>query len=145
MRVMPACRLTAIGAARDELITWRRYGECLAAVEAALRQASDAEPTAEAAEELGAGWVAEEALATALFCALKAQDFVHGIRLAVNHSGDSDSTAAITGNILGALWGRLAIPEEFLETLELRSVIEELSLDLSGWGAEEDYRKYPPW
>jgi len=45
--------------------------------------------------------VAEEALAIALFCALKAENFAHGVLLAVNHSGDSDSVGAITGNILG--------------------------------------------
>ncbi len=135
----------AITTARGELITWQHHGECLAAVNAALRHASDAEPTAEAVEELGEGWVAEEALAIALFCALTARDFAHGTRLAVNHSGDSDSTGAITGNILGAMWGRSAIPTGFLAELELRAVIEELSLDLCGMGAGEDYRKYPPW
>ena len=42
---------------------------------------------------LGERWVAEEALAIAVYCSLVAQDdFARGVRLAVNHSGDSDST-----------------------------------------------------
>ncbi len=50
---------------------------------------------------------------------------------AVNHSGDSDSTGAITGNILGALWGREAIPSRWLEPLELRREIEDLAIELA--------------
>ena len=60
---------------------------------------------------MGGGWVGEEALAIALYCALNAQDdFAHGVLLAVNHSGDSDSTGAITGNLLGLMLGIDAIP-----------------------------------
>ena len=55
---------------------------------------------------LGKGWVAEETLAIAIYCSLKYQnDFSKGIIAAVNHSGDSDSTGAATGNILGAALG----------------------------------------
>jgi ADP-ribosyl-[dinitrogen reductase] hydrolase len=50
--------------------------------------------------------------------------------LAVSHSGDSDSTGAITGNILGALLGKRAIPEEWLVDLEIRKVIEETACGL---------------
>lgn len=76
----------------------------------------------------GGGWVGEEALAIAVFCSLAAgRDFPRGVLLAVNHSGDSDSTGAITGNILGALLGRDAIPAGWLEHLELREVIEGMA------------------
>lgn len=82
-------------------------------------------------ELLGGGWVGEEALAIGLYCALVAgNDFVRGVRLAVNHSGDSDSTGAITGNILGALLGEKAIPESWLARLELREVISQVATDL---------------
>lgn len=50
------------------------------------------------------GWVAEEALVISLYCAIVCQDdFDKAIVLAVNHSGDSDSTGAITGNIQGGV------------------------------------------
>lgn len=57
------------------------------AVEAALSLARRGRPSAEAVESLGQGWVAEEALAIGLYCALVAEDFRHGVLLAVNHSG----------------------------------------------------------
>ncbi len=40
-----------------------------------------------------------------IYCALVAQDFTSGVLLAVNHSGDSDSTGSVCGNLLGALGG----------------------------------------
>lgn len=54
--------------------------------------------------KIGEGWVAEETLGIAIYCSLRYQnDFSAGIIAAVNHKGDSDSTGAVTGNILGAL------------------------------------------
>ena len=80
---------------------------------------------------LGEGWVAEETLAIAIFCALRYQnDFEGAVIAAVNHNGDSDSTGAVVGNILGAYLGMRAIPQKYLDTLELRSVILELADDL---------------
>ena len=81
----------------------------------------------EALYSLGRGWVGDEALYIAVFCALRyADDFAGAIRTAVNHEGDSDSTGAIAGNILGAWLGQKAL-ERALDTtcLELRDVILE--------------------
>ncbi|WP_199781268.1 ADP-ribosylglycohydrolase family protein, partial [Cronobacter malonaticus] len=86
---------------------------------------------------LGEGWVAEEALAIALFCALRARSFEEGVLMAVNHDGDSDSTGAIAGNLLGAMYGIAAIPETWLARLELNAVIQEMADDLL------DYRDWP--
>ena len=64
--------------------------------------------------QLGEGWVGEEALAIALYATLShADDIAATLRAAVNHKGDSDSTGAIAGNILGALVGRTALEEAF--------------------------------
>ena len=60
-------------------------------------------------------------------------DFEKAMIASVNHSGDSDSTGAITGNILGAHLGIKAIPEKFLTNLELRDTILEIADDLF-WG-----------
>lgn len=85
----------------------------------------------DAIHALGEGWVGEEALAIAVYCALKHQsDFAAAIVSAVNHKGDSDSTGAITGNILGAYLGLSAIPARYLERLELKDVILTLADDL---------------
>ncbi len=88
-------------------------------------------PDLEAIHELGEGWVGEEALAIALYCALKhADDFEQGIVAAVNHKGDSDSTGAIAGNILGAHLGLQAIPSYFVEDLDVKELLFELGYDL---------------
>ena len=70
-------------------------------------------------------------LAIALYCALVAgKDFHRAMTLAVNHDGDSDSTGAITGNILGALLGKSAIAERWLADLELKEEIEKMGKGL---------------
>ena len=80
---------------------------------------------------LGEGWVGDEALAIAVYCALRYQnDFSAGIIAAVNHKGDSDSTGAITGNILGAWLGFNAIDACWKKHLELYDVILGMADDL---------------
>ncbi len=80
---------------------------------------------------LGEGWVADEALAISIYCALRHQDdFSAGIIASVNHKGDSDSTGAITGNILGALLGEGNIESKWTKDLELRDVIISIADDM---------------
>lgn len=82
-------------------------------------------------EMIGGGWTGHEALAIAIYSAIKhADSFDDAIISSVNHSGDSDSTGAICGNIMGCLLGRKAIPSYFTDRLELLDVIEEISEDL---------------
>ena len=102
----------------------------------------------DAIRQLGQGWVGEEALAIAVYCALRHPDsFEDAIIAAVNHSGDSDSTGAIAGNIMGAALGLEAIPEKYLERLELRDVILDLADDLFSDCQMEEYGDYedPIW
>ena len=81
-----------------------------------------------AIRSLGAGWVGEEALAIAVYAVLRyPNDLRRALCAAVNHDGDSDSTGAIAGNILGAYLGMDAIPQDWLEKLELREEIEEIA------------------
>ena len=92
------------------------HEETAAAVEKALWLSRAPRGTAADVESLGEGWVAEEALAIGLYAALAAESFEHGVLLAVNHSGDSDSTGAIAGSLLGVALGELAIPRRWLDT-----------------------------
>jgi ADP-ribosylglycohydrolase len=147
----------AIDAALDALHGWEggadQARETVAAITAARSAASDgAAPSPEAVERLGQGWVAEEALAIALYAALVTEDFRTGVLLAVNHSGDSDSTGAIAGNLLGVLGGEAALPAEWVEPLEARDLIRQVATDLCqptpvhhddpvAW--EEHARRYP--
>ena len=89
--------------------------------------------------QLGEGWVGEEALAISLYCALKYIDnFEEAMIAAVNHSGDSDSTGAITGNILGAILGYEALPQFYKDTLEMHDLILHMADDVYR-GAVSDF------
>ena len=97
---------------------------------------------------LGEGWVAEETLAISIYCALRYQDdFSAGIIASVNHKGDSDSTGAVTGNILGALLGYDAIDDIWKKDLELHDVIIEMADDLCHGCQLDEYSEYedPDW
>ncbi len=94
-------------------------------------------------EQLGEGWVAEEALAIAIYCSLKYTDnFEKAVVAAVNHSGDSDSIGSVTGNILGTWLGIGSIPQHFKDELELLDVIEEIAKDLYNDCKMSEYSTY---
>jgi ADP-ribosylglycohydrolase len=123
----------AIAAANGELRNHKSHKETLAAIEQAEALAQARPRERSALRVMGKGFVAEEALAIGLYCALSAHDFEDGIILAVNHSGDSDSTGSITGNLLGAAAGVEGIPDRWLANLELRTTIEALADDLAAF------------
>ncbi len=82
---------------------------------------------------IGAGWVAEETLAISIFCVLRHIDnFEACVISAVNHGGDSDSTGAVAGNIIGAILGYSAIPEKYRTDLQLHDLLQSTADDLSG-------------
>ncbi|MFI1150258.1 ADP-ribosylglycohydrolase family protein [Streptomyces sp. NPDC020817] len=74
---------------------------------------------------------AANALAVAVYCALVAEDIPHGLRLAVNHGGDSTSAGALCGALLGALHGETALPGAWLADLEGRATLLELADDFA--------------
>ena len=60
----------------------------------------------------GGGWLGHDALAIAIYAIRCApMNVLEALRISVNHSGDSDSTGAITGALMGALHGPLAIEQ----------------------------------
>lgn len=123
----------AVLRAMDLLASHRGHEETTAALRAAVDLAARGRPTAERVESLGAGWVAEEALAIAVYCALVlpgADDVAEALLLSVNHSGDSDSTGSVCGNLLGARHGDVTLPASWLASAEGRTVIAELADDL---------------
>ena len=82
-------------------------------------------------DALGGGWVGDEALAIALYCTIRHFDnFEQAMIAAVNHGGDSDSTGAVTGNILGAAVGYEAIPRFYKDDLEMHDLILHMADDL---------------
>ncbi|NKE07075.1 ADP-ribosylglycohydrolase family protein [Mesobacillus selenatarsenatis] len=104
-----------------------QHEETLSAMENATELAGSDESPVKAITKLGEGWVAEEALGVSLYCAMKESDFKKALILAVNHDGDSDSTGAICGNILGASYGIEAIPEDWAEQVELKELIADVA------------------
>ena len=115
-------------------------------LQAALDLARADTPPISAIHQLGEGWVGEEALAIAVYCALKFEtDFSGALIAAVNHKGDSDSTGSIAGQILGARLGLQGIPQRFLDGLELRAQLMTLAQDLlDGASAADRETRYPP-
>lgn len=109
--------------------------------EKAMRLAHSNMSDADAIRKLGEGWNAEETWAIALYCAVRHIDSVEdAIVASVNHSGKSDSTGSVCGNIMGAIYGyehirsrNIFCPEgkELEDTLELSEIILALANDLS--------------
>ncbi|GAA1966340.1 hypothetical protein GCM10009754_43450 [Amycolatopsis minnesotensis] len=91
---------------------------------------------------LGGGNVGETALAIGICAALSTPDLNAALLVAVDHSGDSDST--------GARYGEQVIDRRWLDRLELRDVVTSVATDLLaefGPGAPSGDRwvaRYPP-
>lgn len=112
--------------------------ECCQALDNARSLYAGDTPPVEAVKRLGEGWTAEETLAVAVYCALcHSVDPANALRLAVNHSGDSDSTGAVCGNIIGAALGMEKLPKKWLKRLQLRDCIEETAGLLFRCAAEQ--------
>lgn len=150
---------TAAEATLDQLRHHDHHEETSQAIEQAVAAARG--PVGPAIlESLGGGWVAEEALAIALCAALAhpgPEEMLDALALSVTHSGDSDSTGAICGNILGALHGETALPPELAFEVEGRGTILTLADDFcyeftTGDRLHGDYgphtrwtQRYPGW
>nr|WP_255348669.1 ADP-ribosylglycohydrolase family protein [Paenisporosarcina sp. TG20] len=97
-------------------------------------------------QQLAEGWVGEEVLAISIYCALKYQnDFKKAVLTAINHSGDSDNTGAITGNIVGAYLGLKSIPSDWIKNVELSGSILQNADDLliKHRDTQEWWERYP--
>lgn len=103
------------------------WDECLRVLER-LEQAVQAQDRAsDPCLQTGAGWIAEEALATGLLCFLLfPDDPVAAIRRAAVSSGDSDSLACLTGAFAGVYHGLSAWPAEWITRIEYRDQLTRL-------------------
>lgn len=99
------------------------HEETSAALAEAVDLAGQGAPAAEKAETLGEGWVAEQAFAIGVYCAFVTPTVRDALLLSVNHSGDSDSTGSICGNLPGARYGDHGLPHEWGERVEGRAQI----------------------
>jgi ADP-ribosylglycohydrolase len=106
----------------------RGWDECLDALDrldAALAAADDG---ADPCPRTGEGWIAEEALATGLFCAVRhADDPAGGLTRAATTSGDSDSIACLAGAFLGARHGMAGWPPRWASQIEYADQLAALA------------------
>lgn len=104
---------------------------CLKVLEGLEQALQVQDRTTDPCLQTGAGWIAEEALATGLLCfLLYPDDPIAAIRRAAVSSGDSDSIACLTGAFAGAYHGLSVWPDEWIERIEYR---EELTLLGNTW------------
>ena len=95
-----------------------------------LRSIADGEYKTKTIDQIrGTGYVVES-LEAALWCFWKTENFKAGVLLAANLGDDSDTTAAIFGQIAGAHYGETGIPSEWLRKLTMRGEIAELAEQL---------------
>lgn len=140
----------AVTHAREELVRWKRHEATLDAIDTAVRLATEPVDTYRAIGQIGhvgveeptahgKGWVADETLGIALFCALRYEDdFAAAVRAAVNISGDSDSTGSVTGAILGAALGAEKIPQGWRERVADAELLVDLGSRLAA--VRDDHR-----
>ena len=74
----------------------------------------------------GQGYVVKT-MEAALWALRSTRTFEEGVLAAVNLGDDADTTAAVFGQLGGALYGANAIPARWLEKLVMRDVIEEFA------------------
>ncbi|MFE0019941.1 ADP-ribosylglycohydrolase family protein [Amycolatopsis sp. NPDC059021] len=120
---------SAVAIARLELERHEHHEEQTTALDQALALAKEGPPTPEKLESLGQGNVGETALSMSVYVALTTSDADSALLASVNHSGDSDSTGSVCGNLVGAMYGEQALRASWLDRLELREVIEQLADD----------------
>ncbi len=121
----------AIDKSINILEKYKNHEEVKEAILKAKKLAGSNLSPAKAIQHIGGGWVGEEAVAIAIYCALKFPDnFEKAVKTAVNHGGDSDSTGAIAGNIMGLYLGDSAIPEKWKNNIELKKELKTLASDL---------------
>jgi ADP-ribosylglycohydrolase len=107
------------GSASPEDFIARGWDECLHALDDLDAALARADRESDPCEITGAGWVAEEALATALLCFLLfPEDPVSAIWRGAASSGDSDSIACLAGAFAGAHLGMDAWPSAWRTRIE---------------------------
>lgn len=126
-----ACRVYALamrraleGATRAEALDPKGLGDDLPPAIAAIVAGSyrDKPETL-----IRSGGYVVESLEAALWCVWRAADFEEAVLLATNLGHDADTTAAITGQLAGSLWGQAGIPPAWLAKLWRRADLTTLA------------------
>jgi ADP-ribosyl-[dinitrogen reductase] hydrolase len=126
-----------IAAGRDALADEPAAGEALAWLDRGITLGTSGCLDAEGIDAFGQGWTGDEALAIAVACVLAEPDPHQCLLLAVNHSGDSDSTGSIVGQMLGAAHGPHAFARQWRERVEAADLLVRVAADLHALVVDE--------
>lgn len=136
MRILP---LAFTGATDDEVaavsaITHAHHvstDACVRIIHIARRLIAGETPTDVAGElvdvpegEIGSGGYVLDTYRAALWCLVNTSSYRDCVLAAVNLGDDSDTTGAVAGGLAGIVYGYDAIPEEWLETLRGKDLID---------------------
>ena len=137
---------------RGLLPSWTGHEAQLRAIESAEALARRGPvPPELLAKQLGGGRSGDQALAIGLYSVLASGSLPEALLLSVNHSGDSDSTGTVCGNIAGAVYGTRALSTHWLGGLELHDTVRRLAQDAlaefsPGPPADAAWtQRYPAW
>lgn len=109
------------------------WDDCTAALDRLDDALADPDPAVDPCLATGEGWIAEEALATGLYCALLFPDApVTALARAATSSGDSDSIACLAGAFLGAAGGMAIWPSDWAGRIEYTDQLAALG---AAWDA----------
>ena len=130
-----ACRLMASillkafdGASKEEALLGDRSFVGAPRIQAIARGEWRDKPEAQI---VGSGYVVQS-LEAAVWCVWATDSFEAAILRAANLGDDADTTAAVAGQIAGALYGKSGIPARWLQRLALRESIDDLAVRLAG-------------
>lgn len=111
--------------------TWPQAAELCQQIHRALELARNPENIhSQVMEQLGCMTCAQVLAGAAYAVSASHGDFDTAMIIAVNHSGKSAAVGAVTGALLGAALGEEALPEFYLECLEVAPLLRELAADL---------------
>ncbi|MDZ7671942.1 MAG: ADP-ribosylglycohydrolase family protein [Halanaerobiales bacterium] len=65
-------------------------------------------------------------LEASLWCFYNSDDYESAVKLAVNLGGDTDTTAAVTGQMAGSFYGSSSIPKDWINKLAKKELILSL-------------------
>ncbi|RKR90612.1 ADP-ribosylglycohydrolase [Micromonospora pisi] len=117
------------GVGDPESFIARGWDECLVALDRLDAALSGPDDGGDPCRATGEGWIAEEALATALLCVLRhPDDPVAALARAATTAGDSDSIAALAGAFLGAAGGLGIWPASWLDRIEYADQLAALGV-----------------
>ncbi len=95
-------------------------------------------------DEIRGSLYVADCLEAALWCFHRAENFRDAVLLAVNLGEDTDTTAAVCGQVAGAFWGAGGIPCEWLEHLAWRAKIESMAERLAELADQRIGHSYQP-